>query len=230
MPVNEGDFIKISYTGRSFGMVFDTTSEDEAREAGTYDENKKYEPITVCAGKQQIILGLDEAIIGKEIGDEGTIEIPAEKAFGERDQELMRSFEKKVFKQKPAEGMRVTIPDMGEGTVARIIGNRVLVDFNHPLAGHTLSYSYKIESAVEDPAEQVKGIVSIFSGVDTEVSVTDGIAFINLPAGIYSYSRQFAARKPYITISVFDYVNGVNEIQYVEKYVKPEKKVEEESA
>jgi FKBP-type peptidyl-prolyl cis-trans isomerase SlyD len=194
MPVKVGDFIKISYTGRSFGMVFDTTREEDARESGTFDEKKKYEPVIICAGKQQILLGLDEALVGKEPGYEDTVEIPPEKAFGEREQELMRSFEKKAFKEKVAVGMRVNIPNVGEGTVVKMIGNRVLVDFNHPLAGQTLSYSFRIEEFVEDPSEQVKGLVSIFSGVDTEVSIENGVARITLPAGIYSYSRRFATR------------------------------------
>lgn len=230
MPVKEGDFIKISYTGRSFGMVFDTTREDDAREAGTYDENKKYEPVTVCAGKQQILLGLDEAIIGNDVGYEGTVEIPAEKAFGEHEQELVRSFDKKGFKEKPVEGMRVNIPNTGEGTVVRVIGNKVLIDFNHPLAGQTLTYTFRIESAVDEPVDQVKGLISIFSGIDADVSLADGIAQIDLPAGIYSYSRRFVSSKPYITTSIFQLVSGVNEIQYIEKYPKPEKKNEEESA
>ncbi|PWR73194.1 FKBP-type peptidyl-prolyl cis-trans isomerase [Methanospirillum lacunae] len=227
MPVKEGDFIKLSYTGRSFGMVFDTTSETEARESGAFDEKKKYEPVIVCAGKQQILLGLDEAVMGKEPGDEGTIEIPPEKAFGEREQELMRSYEKKVFNEKPSVGMRVNIPNTGEGTVVKMIGNRVLVDFNHPLAGQTLDYSYKIEGFVEDPAEQIKGLISIFSGLETSVSIENGVAKVDLPAGIYSYSRRFVSSKPYITISIFDLVNGIEEIQYIEKYPKPEKKAEE---
>ncbi len=230
MPVKVGDFIKISYTGRSFGMVFDTTREEDARESGTFDEKKKYEPVIICAGKQQILLGLDEALVGKEPGYEDTVEIPPEKAFGEREQELMRSFEKKAFKEKVAVGMRVNIPNVGEGTVVKMIGNRVLVDFNHPLAGQTLSYSFRIEEFVEDPSEQVKGLVSIFSGVDTEVSIENGVARITLPAGIYSYSRRFATSKPYITISIFDLINGIEELQYIEKYPKPEKKAEEGSA
>ncbi|WP_367279016.1 peptidylprolyl isomerase, partial [Methanospirillum sp.] len=216
--------------GRSFGMVFDTTREEDARESGTFDEKKKYEPVIICAGKQQILLGLDEALVGKEPGYEDTVEIPPEKAFGEREQELMRSFEKKAFKEKVAVGMRVNIPNVGEGTVVKMIGNRVLVDFNHPLAGQTLSYSFRIEEFVEDPSEQVKGLVSIFSGVDTEVSIENGVAKINLPAGIYSYSRRFASSKPYITISIFDLINGIEELQYIEKYPKPEKKAEEGSA
>ena len=229
MPVKEGDFIKLSYTGRSFGTVFDTTREDDAKESRTFDENKKYAPVIVCAGKQQILLGLDEAVIGKEPGTGGEIEIPPEKAFGEHEQELMRSFEKKVFKEKPAEGMRVSIPNVGEGTVARIIGNRVLVDFNHPLAGQTLTYSYQIEGIVEDPVEQIQGLIQVFSGVETEVSLENGTARVNLPAGIYSYSRRFSGAKPYITVSVFDLVSGVEEIEYVEKYTKPEKRTEEKT-
>ncbi len=229
MPVKEGDFIKLSYTGRSFGMVFDTTREEDARESNTFDENKKYAPVVVCAGKQQILLGLDEAIIGKEPGDEGTIEIPPEKGFGQHEQDLMRSYEKKTFKEKPAEGMRVSIPNVGEGTVVRIIGSRVLVDFNHPLAGQTLSYSYRIEGIVEDKTEQIQGLVQVFSGVETEVSIENQVANIDLPAGIYSYSRRFFASKPYITMGIFDLIEGVEEIRYIESYKRPEKKAEEKT-
>jgi len=227
MPVKEGDFIRISYTGRSFGMIFDTTREADARESGTFDENKQYDPVIVCAGKQQILLGLDEAVIGKEPGYEDTIDIPPEKAFGEREQERMRSYEKKGFKEKPAVGMRVNIPNVGEGTVIKMIGSRVLVDFNHPLAGQTLNYSFKIEGFVEDPIEQIKGLISIYSGLSTDVTIENGVAKITLPAGIYSYSRNFVSSKPYITVSIFDLVSGVEEIQYIEKYPKPEKKTEE---
>jgi FKBP-type peptidyl-prolyl cis-trans isomerase 2 len=229
MPVKEGDFIRISYTGRSFGTVFDTTREEDAREAGTYDANKKYRPVIVCAGKQHIVLGLDEAIIGKEIGYEDTIEIVPEKAFGEHEQERMRSFGKKVLKEKPVLGNRVNIPNVGEGTIVNIIGNRVLVDFNHPLAGQTLTYTFKIEDIVEDPVEQIQGLVQMFSGIDVKVSLIDGVAEVNLPAGIYSFSRSFVSGKPYITISIFDLIRGVEEIRYIESYTKPEKKVEEGS-
>jgi len=226
MPIKEGDFIRLSYTGRGFGVVFDTTREEDAREAGTFDENHKYGPMVVCAGKQHILLGLDEAIIGKEFGDEGTIEIPPEKAFGEHEQELMRSFEKKVFKEKPVKGMRVSMPNVGEGTVVNIIGSRVLVDFNHPLAGQTLNYSFKIEGPVEDPVEQIKGLIQMFSGLDTAVTMSEGAAEVTLPPGVYSYSRRFVSSKPYITVAVFDLIDCVEELRYVETYTKPEKKAE----
>ena len=210
-------------------MVFVTTREEDARESGIYEENKTYGPIVICAGKQQVLPGLDEAIIGKEIGFEGEIEIAPDKAYGEREQNLMRSFKKKEFKEKPIQGMQVSMPDVGNGTVMKIIGNSVLVDFNHPLAGQTLTYSFRIEESVQDPVDQVQGLIRIFSGVDAQVTVIDRIAEVNLPAGIHSYSRLFVSGKPYITYSIFDLVEGVDEIRYIEKFTKPEKKTEEGS-
>jgi FKBP-type peptidyl-prolyl cis-trans isomerase 2 len=226
MPVNEGDFIRLSFTGRVNGIVFDTTRKEDAESAGTYDENKQYVPQIVCAGKQQILLGLDEAILGQDVGYEGIVEIPPEKAFGEHESELMRSFEKKVFKEKPVRGMRVSMPNFGEGTVVNIIGNRVIVDFNHVLAGQTLNYTIKIEGAVEDPAEKVKGIVQMYSGTEVDVTVNGKSAEIVLPAGVYSISRRFLSGKPYITVAIFDLIDGIDEISYIEKFTRPEKKVE----
>lgn len=229
MPITEGDFIRLSYTGKVHGIVIDTTRKEDAENAGMYDENKRYEPQIICAGKQHILLGLDEAIVGKEVGYEGTIEVPPEKGFGEHESELMRSFEKKIFKEKPVRGMRITVPNVGEGTVVNLIGNRVIVDFNNPFAGQTLNYSFKIEELVEDPSEKIKGIVQLFGGIEAEVSITDNIADVNLPAGIYSMSRRFFTGKPYVTMAIFDLINAIEEIRYIEKFTKPEKKVESSS-
>ncbi len=226
MAIKEGDFIRLSYTGRSNGILFDTTREADAKEAGVYEEGKKYEPVVLCVGKQQVLLGLDEALIGKDVGFSETIEIPPEKAFGAHESELMRSFEKKVFDEKPAVGMRVNIPNTGTGTVVNMIGNRVLVDFNHPLAGQTLSYSYTIDGVVESATEQVKGLVEIYSGVETEVSIAENNAEIMLPPGIYYTNRRWLSSKPFITTSIFDLITGIEEVRYVEKYPRPEKKAD----
>ncbi|HWQ67535.1 MAG TPA: peptidylprolyl isomerase [Methanospirillum sp.] len=226
MPVKEGDFIRLSYTARGYGTVFDTTSKADAQEAGIFDENKKYEPIVVCAGKQQVLLGLDEAIIGKEAGFEETIEIPAEKAFGEREQERIRSYEKKIFKEKPTVGVRVSIPNVGEGMVVKMIGNRVLVDFNHPLAGQSLTYNYRIEEFVESAQEQVKGIIEIYTGIETEITIQDKAVLVDLPVGIYHYSKRWLTSSPYVTSAIFDLVDGIDEVKYIETYKMPEKKTE----
>ena len=51
MSVKKGDFVKLSYTGRlDNGDVFDTTSEDVAKDNGLFAEGVSYAPITIIAG------------------------------------------------------------------------------------------------------------------------------------------------------------------------------------
>ena len=100
----------------------------------------------------------------KEEGYEGEIDVPPEKAFGNHDPKRVESFPKNQFKEKPVKGMTVKVEELGEGVVLDIIGRRVIVDFNHPFAGKTLHYQFKIESKVEDLIEKVKDL-SIFMQV-----------------------------------------------------------------
>ena len=227
MPIQEGDFIRLNYTGYANGILFDTTVEQKAREAGVFEEEKSYQPKVICVGKQQIILGLDEAIIGKEPGFEETLEVPPEKAFGEHEQELLRSFEKKSFSKKPERGMQVSIPDEGKGTVVNVIGNRVIVDFNDPLAGQTLTYTYHIEGIVEGATEKITGLIRLYSGYDMEVTLEGSTALIKLPPGIYYASRTWLNMKPYVTNSIFDNVEEIEEIKYIENYIKTKNESEE---
>ena len=227
MPIKEGDFIRLSFSGYANGILFDTTDEQKAREADIYDENRDYCPKVVCAGKKQILLGIDEALIGKDVNFEETIEIPPDKAFGEHESEHVRSYDKKSFSKKPVVGMQVSIPEAGTGTVVKVIGSRVIVDFNHPLAGQTLTYTYRIEEFVESATEQIAGIILLFSGIKMDVHLEDGVAIVSLPPGIYYTSRNWLNTKPYITSIIFDEVAGIDGIQYIETYKNPNKEKEE---
>ncbi len=51
MAIKEGDFIKLSYTGKVNGNVFDTTFEEEAKTAGIHSPNAIYGPVTICVGQ-----------------------------------------------------------------------------------------------------------------------------------------------------------------------------------
>jgi len=229
MAIKEGDFIKLNFTGYVAGRIFDTTDENKARETEIYEEKGDYTPRIVCVGKRQIIPGLDEDLIGKEVGDEVTIEISPEKAYGEHERELIRSYKKKDFSKKPTLGTRVSIPEAGTGTVVNIIGDRVIVDFNNPLAGQTVTYNYKIEEIVESVTEQIRGIIQNYSGLLLEVYLEDSTAVVELPPGVYYTTRTWINMKPYITSAIFDEVSGIDEIRYLELYKKPVKDSKEES-
>lgn len=223
MVIKEGDFIRLSYTGKAGDNVFDTTTEDVAKESGIHNESAIYGPITVCVGQKHVIVGLDEDLVGKNVGDEVTITVPPEKAFGERDPKRIQSFPKSQFKEKPVRGMAVRLGEEGEGTVVDMIGGKVIVDFNAPLAGQALTYTYKIEGEATEPLDQLKGLVRLYSGREMEIALDGEKATITLPPGII-YDRRWLLWRGRIIHEGFEYIKGIAEIVLVESFKRPEKK------
>ena len=121
--------------------------------------------------------------------------------------------------------MPVKMEEMGEGTVVDVIGSKVIVDFNAPLAGQTLTYSYKIEEIVKDPLDQLKGLVRLYAGREMEIALDDGKATVTLPPGI-NYDRRWLLWRGRIIHEGFEFIKGISEIVLVESYKRPEKKAE----
>ena len=225
MTIQDGDFIKLSYMGSVNENIFDTTDAAEAKSAGIHSPNAIYGPVTICVGQKHVILGLDEELVGKEAGAEGDVIVAPEKAFGDRDPKRIKSLPKNQFKEKPVRGMPVKMEDMGEGTVVDVIGSKVIVDFNPPLAGQTLSYHYKIEEIVTDPLEELKGLVRLYAGKDMEITIDDGKATVTLPPGI-NYDRRWLLWRGRIIHEGFELIKDISEITLVETFKRPEKKEE----
>jgi len=222
MAIQVGDFIRLIYTGRVDGKVFDTTDEQVAKDADIFNAEASYGPVTIRVGSHHVILGLDDALDGKAIGDEGEVEVPPEKAFGAHDPAHVEAFNKNSFKDKPKKGMPIKIPEKGEGTVVDVIGNRVLIDFNHPLAGKTLTYSFRIEGTVEDKEEQMKGLIKLYAGRDMDVTLSSGVLTIQLPPGIV-YDRRWLLWRSRVIHEGFEHIPGIDEIILVESFKRPEK-------
>jgi len=225
MVIKEGDFIRLNYTGKVGDNVFDTTNEEEAKKAGIHSKNAIYGPVTICVGQKHVIIGLDEELVGKKAGAEGTVTVEPAKAFGERDPKKLQSFPKNKFSEKPVRGMPVKMEELGEGTVVDVIGSRVLVDFNAPLAGQTLTYSYKIEEKVSEPLEQFKGLVRLYAGREMEIAMNGSTVTVTLPPGI-NYDRRWLLWRGRIIHEGFEFISGISEITLVETFKKPEKKEE----
>ncbi|MCU0633013.1 MAG: peptidylprolyl isomerase [Methanolinea sp.] len=222
MAIRVGDFIRLSYTGRVDGRVFDTTDEGIARDADILNPEASYGPVTIRVGSHHVILGLDEALEGKEIGEEGDVEVPPAKAFGAHDPAHVEAFNKNSFQEKPKKGVSIKVPEKGEGMVVDIIGTRVLIDFNHPLAGKTLNYTFRIEGTVEGAEEQMKGLINLYAGRDMDVSLDDGVLTLHLPPGI-TYDRRWLMWRSRVIHEGFEHIPGINEITLVETFKRPEK-------
>lgn len=156
--VKKLDFVELDYTGKlTDGSIFDTTSEKVAQDAGINNENAKFGPMTVCVGEKQLLPGLDDELEGKELDKEYEVNLPAEKAFGKRDIKKIKIMPTHAFKEhnmQPQPGLQIDV-DGEIGTISRVSGGRVIVNFNHPLAGKEVVYKFKINKIITDKKEKL---------------------------------------------------------------------------
>jgi len=227
MAINEGDIIRLNYTGRVEGQIFDTTIEADAEEAGIKSQQKDYEAIVVRVGSNHVIPGLDEALVGKEIGEQYEVEVPAEKGFGPHDMKLVESVNTNQFREKPKPGMRIQSGER-EGVVFNVIGKKAVVDFNHPFAGKTLTYTFTIEGMVETVEEKAQGFIKLFSGRKMDVSFAEDTLTLNLPAGI-NYDKRWVMARGIVVHQIFEYIPEVKNIVFIETFKRPEMPAEAEA-
>jgi len=113
------------------------------------ESNKGGNPFKYTHGKGDIIPGLENGLEGMKVGEEKTIEVKPKDAYGKIQPE---AFQEVPRKNVPSEFLKV-----GAQLVARnphgqsmpvrvheIKDETVVLDFNHPLAGKTLTFEVKI--------------------------------------------------------------------------------------
>ncbi|WP_418280319.1 FKBP-type peptidyl-prolyl cis-trans isomerase [Halorubrum sp. DTA98] len=162
--LQDGDFVRIAYTIRTAddGRVIDTTDEETAEESEIDTDEYEFEPRVIALGAGHVFPSVDEALIGAEVGDEDTIDVPAEDAFGAYDPEEVETVKAdKIPEDSRYPGAQIQI-DNRQGHLETIIGGRARVDFNHPLAGEDLEYEYEILDAIEDREEKAAGMLGMY--------------------------------------------------------------------
>jgi len=148
--IEKGDTVSVNYVGRlEDGTIFDTSVKEAAIEAGIYNQMRNYEPLTFTVGAGQMIKGFDEGVIGMQVGEEKTLTVPPEEAYGEYDEELARELPIDAVDFTPEVGMRLVTDQGLTGSITEVGENNFVVDFNHQLAGKTLIFLVRIVSVEE---------------------------------------------------------------------------------
>jgi peptidylprolyl isomerase len=142
MPVKTGDTVKVHYSGSlPDGSVFDSS-------AGR-------DPIEFTVGAGAVIAGFETAIVGLEPGGKKTITIAPQDAYGPKYPELLQQVTKGDFVDEPFVGAMINLvsPEGEElpGQIVSIEGDQVTLDFNHPLAGETLTFEVELVEVVAGP-------------------------------------------------------------------------------
>ena len=217
MAVKQGDFVRIEYTGKLVsGEIFDTTSVDEAKKGGIFNSKMNYKPALIIVGKSQAVPGLEEALVGMDVGQEKETDVPATKGFGERNPNLINVMPLARFQSEridPVPGMIVSL-DNKDATIRSVSGGRVVVDFNHPLAGQQLKYKLKVLAVLVTPEERVKALFDE-SDMDGTASLDGGVVMLKVKA---DSSYNFLVKKQSLVNWLVEMVPEIKSVKVNEEY------------
>lgn len=229
MPIQKSDFIIVDYTGKvkETGEVFDTTSEETAKTNKLYKEGDIYEPRLIVTGEGWLLKALDEALLTFKLNKEETVEIPPEKAFGNRDPEKVKLIPVKRLAARgitPRLGAQIEY-DKRLATVRTMGSGRVTLDFNPPLAGKTLVYEVTIQKQLKTAEEKVSALIHRrIPAVEVEkfeFKIGKAEVTINMPAEAF-YIEGIQLAKRGISMDIQRFLPELTTIQFVEYFAKPE--------
>jgi peptidylprolyl isomerase len=133
----EGDTVRIHYIG---------TLDDGTQ----FDSSADRDPIEFTLGSQSVIPGFEAGVKGMQVGEQKKIHIPAEEAYGQRNEALVEDIPLQNFPQDMelqigmqlqaqspnGENFHVVVIAIGEETAT--------LDGNHPLAGENLHFDLEL--------------------------------------------------------------------------------------
>ncbi|GMV58096.1 MAG: hypothetical protein AMXMBFR72_12070 [Betaproteobacteria bacterium] len=106
-------------------------------------------PLVYLHGANDIFPAVERALEGKAVGDELSLRLEPEQAFGDFDAQLVHVVERDRIGRDVTVGMRVgglpgTVGDTRIYRVTDVADNVAVLDGNHPLAGMALRFDIKV--------------------------------------------------------------------------------------
>jgi len=142
MPqAKDGDKVRIHYTGK----LTDGTQ---------FDSSTGRDPLEFVLGSGMVIPGFNDAIDGMEVGAKITAIIPAEKAYGPRQEDMVIQVEKTQFPPDMeltiGESFAIPQPDGRQAilVITQVTDSHVTLDANHHLAGKDLVFDIELVEIV----------------------------------------------------------------------------------
>ena len=137
VQVKKGHSVKVHYHGTlSDGTIFDSSTGRE--------------PLEFEVGSGMVIAGFDEGVTGMSIGEKRSVNIPADQAYGQVQDEMIMEFPKAQFPPDmvPEIGLQLSMSN-NEGqqfpvTIIEVKEDVVVLDANHPLAGKDLTFDLEL--------------------------------------------------------------------------------------
>jgi FKBP-type peptidyl-prolyl cis-trans isomerase 2 len=134
--IEEGSTVSIEYT-----LTLD--------DGETADTNVGGEALVYSQGQEEILPALEEALIGLEVGDTKKVVLTAEEGYGLVDSDGYQDVEPDLVPEDARTVGTMLVASDPEGNqqpirVHEVGEDKIVLDFNHPLAGQALNFDIKI--------------------------------------------------------------------------------------
>lgn len=142
--IAKGKQVKLDYTLTVDGQQIETTQGKQ--------------PLEFTQGEGMLIPGLEKELEGMKAGDSKQVVVKPEDAYGMPNDQLVKEFDKAKLPEgmKAEKGMVLEMVDpQGNAypcTVTEVKDKTMMLDFNHPLAGKTLTFDVKVAAVTDAPA------------------------------------------------------------------------------
>ena len=124
-----------------------------------FDNNIGDEALVFLVGHRQMIPGFEANLMGKSAGDKVTFELTPDEAYGQRDEAAVIQIPKEQFGDLEIEAGMVLVADIGGGpapfTVTEVGEDNATCDFNHALAGKSLTFEVEVAEVREATEEEL---------------------------------------------------------------------------
>ena len=137
MKVAEKNNISVHYTGK-------------LKDGEVFDSSEGREPLKFVVGDGNMIPGFEKGVLGMQINEKKTIEIPFDQAYGDIRKDLFHEVSNDNLPQdlKPEIGMQLQSKSQDGSvlnvTIIKVNENSVTIDANHPLAGKDLYFDIEV--------------------------------------------------------------------------------------
>ncbi|MFA4915432.1 MAG: peptidylprolyl isomerase [Syntrophales bacterium] len=161
--VIDGKFVSVDYTGT-------------LQNGDVFDSSKGRQPLEVHMGAGQMIPGFENALQGMSLNEKKTFTLTAAEAYGERDESRTQDYDRKVVPPSinPHVGRTVVLSGPNgqqiPATIAKVTDTNITLDFNHPLAGKSLTFEVEVVG-ISDTTTQAVGCGC---GCDSECDTPTG--------------------------------------------------------
>ncbi|VVB53939.1 FKBP-type peptidyl-prolyl cis-trans isomerase [uncultured archaeon] len=205
----KGDSVSIDFIGYFInGSIADTTIESVARQNGIYDSGRTYKPLAFIVGERYVIDGLDEAVVGMQVGQDKNVTVPPEKAYGTvskskveavllsqpspRFQNTTAAAYESVTSRAPAVGDATDGPDGWPMTVVAVSNGTVTLRHD-PGANATISTPFGAANVTADNMYVYVNLPVLPVGSPVTTSSGDGrVTAVNRTHMIVDYNSPYA--------------------------------------